>query len=502
MNIIFIVVGILIIILSVRLFDNKPNVNLKDTFIGGGCNVNMDGTNGVLTEDIDEICQKIKKNILMNGLVFSLKQFIGNGKNTIYNADNLKKFQITGDQTISMFVNCLPNGRQNPIAKAFGGEGTITIETGGGLSYYCGSGGGNKGPYQQFFSGGTWNNNTNTIQFGSLTHIAIVRDSKNRKLYWFINGRLVQQGNFQNNIKSISISPLPLTIGGGYAGKFKGEINHLYMFNRALSPTEIIQLSKEPVTNSRMQQYSNTITNLYNTVLCRPPDKAGLLGWLNQYWSGNMTEQQIKTAFINSPEYKNCQKCQHNCQTISYNYKGCKRDSANRSLKQFLGSNKSIHECQYLAKRNNYKYFGLQYHEGQPNKNNGECWADNTFNNQGSATNCVKNANNNEVGSGWSNALYESPLVYNYKGCKRDSANRSLKQFLGNNKTVQECQTLAQNNNYNYFGLQYHEGQPNKNNGQCWADNTFNDQGPATNCVKNANNNEVGSGYSNALYRV
>ena len=88
---------------------------------------------------------------IMNGNVLNINYFKGNGINSGYSLGNKDKFKISGNQTISMHINAVRNSRQNIISKAYGGEGTITLETNGSLSYY-GSSGYNSSPYQGFNS--------------------------------------------------------------------------------------------------------------------------------------------------------------------------------------------------------------------------------------------------------------------------------------------------------------------------------------------------------------
>lgn len=87
-------------------------------------------------------------------------------------------------------------------------------------------------------------------------------------------------------------------------------------------------------------------------------------------------------------------------------YKGCYKDSANRVLKENLGTG-SLTECQKLAKDKNMKYYGLQFVNGHgPDGLIGECWGGNDLVSQGVATNCMKNKNNEMVGQDWSLGIY------------------------------------------------------------------------------------------------
>src|SRR5690606_29103281 len=67
---------------------------------------------------------------------------------------NSPELQITGDQTIEFWLNPTDfNARRNPIAKAYGGEGTMTIETDGRVNYFYGITGGNSGANGEGYQG-------------------------------------------------------------------------------------------------------------------------------------------------------------------------------------------------------------------------------------------------------------------------------------------------------------------------------------------------------------
>lgn len=158
------------------------------------------------------------------------------GASKYINVGNPASMQITGSQTISMWLKpaVLNDGvRRNPYAKAYGGEGTITQEPNGTINYYYGQGGGNTSPYQGFTM-------TNTITVNQWVHIAVVRDLSNNQLYWYKNGVLTNQTAALYN--PAVASALSTTIGLGYAGSYNGEIDDVKVYNVALSPTDIASL--------------------------------------------------------------------------------------------------------------------------------------------------------------------------------------------------------------------------------------------------------------------
>jgi hypothetical protein len=157
-----------------------------------------------------------------------------NGTSSYVNLNNPTSLQISNNQSISLWIYPYDfSSRRNPYAKAYGGEGTITQETNGSLSYYYGTGAGNTTPYQGFNSG-------SVLKLNTWNYITLVRDLTNMKLYWYDNGNLVNQTTASYSVASTS--SLPVTIGTGYAGNYNGSIDDVRIYNRALSSAEINQI--------------------------------------------------------------------------------------------------------------------------------------------------------------------------------------------------------------------------------------------------------------------
>jgi len=137
--------------------------------------------------------------------------------------------ELTGNSTISAWIKPIKNGRQNIVDKGYAGEGTITLEGNGHINYYYGTRGG-------YNSGYTSLTTSKPVPFGKWSHIAIVRDITNKKLIWYIDGKLDREG-------SRSLLPRktdwPLKIGQGYVNNYKGVATDLKIYNRALSSNEV-----------------------------------------------------------------------------------------------------------------------------------------------------------------------------------------------------------------------------------------------------------------------
>ncbi|MDP6636359.1 MAG: LamG domain-containing protein [Phycisphaerae bacterium] len=139
--------------------------------------------------------------------------------------------RVTGNQTVAMWLKPARLGvRQNPLSKAYGGEMTFTLEPTGVLNYYYGMGGGNSEPYTSFTSG-KW------FKVGKWTHVAVVRDFKARKIRFYVDGVLRNEG--APGFTKTKASGLPMYIGKGYVNNYKGLVDEVCIWNRALDAWEI-----------------------------------------------------------------------------------------------------------------------------------------------------------------------------------------------------------------------------------------------------------------------
>ncbi len=153
-------------------------------------------------------------------------------------AGNPSELQITGDQTICLWLYPTAlNARRNPFAKAYGGEGTITQETNGSLSYYYGTAGGNNSPYMGFGSGG------GSVTINTWNHACIIRNLDNMQLSWYVNSELKNSGAASYSLAVAST--LNATIGDGYVSGYHGKIDDIRIYNRALSESEVTALYEE-----------------------------------------------------------------------------------------------------------------------------------------------------------------------------------------------------------------------------------------------------------------
>lgn len=156
----------------------------------------------------------------------------GNGDSVeIANAPSL---QITGDQTIAMWLWPSALGaRRNPYDKAYGGEGTMTLEPSGEIHYYHGTAGANAGPYHAMLTG-------KGIAAGEWSHVVLVRDMKRRKVRWYVNGKMVAEAT--TPYAKAAASTCAIRLGHGYAGQYLGKMDEFLLLGAALSEGDVMAL--------------------------------------------------------------------------------------------------------------------------------------------------------------------------------------------------------------------------------------------------------------------
>ncbi|GAA0381409.1 LamG-like jellyroll fold domain-containing protein [Bacillus horti] len=150
---------------------------------------------------------------------------------TSINLGNPAHLSLTRNMTIEMWIKVSNlSARRNPYAKAYGGEGTITIETTGIVNFYWGTSGVNGNPYQGFSM-------NSPLRAGVWTHLAVVRDVDEGRLFWYRDGELVNQAN--TLYAQAAPSNLNATIGSGYVSNFQGDMDEFRIWSVARTHEEI-----------------------------------------------------------------------------------------------------------------------------------------------------------------------------------------------------------------------------------------------------------------------
>jgi len=170
---------------------------------------------------------------------------------------------LSSDLTYELWLRPSDRGeRQNPLAKAVSGEGTITQEPNGVLNFFHGSGGDSGTPYERFVSG-------TALSLDRWHHVVITRSGTT--LRWYVDGLLTNTGT---STLFPSSSDLPLQIGDGYTNGFSGWIDEVAVYGRALSAAEVSShyeaindptaygtsvISDEPIAFWRLDEIAGTI---------------------------------------------------------------------------------------------------------------------------------------------------------------------------------------------------------------------------------------------------
>lgn len=164
-------------------------------------------------------------------------EFDGAGYIDLGNAESL---QFDGNVTIIYWSKPtnVAAGRQNIVCKSFGGEGCLTQEINGVMSFYWGDCGGNCEPYVE-----VQRPPAGTIIEDRWMHIAHVRDVDNRQYLMYKDGEVVANGTWNkcgaHPCGDSKASGLNLYIGHGYAGKFIGVLDEVAIIGAVLSEEEI-----------------------------------------------------------------------------------------------------------------------------------------------------------------------------------------------------------------------------------------------------------------------
>jgi len=153
---------------------------------------------------------------------------------------NPDSLQFDGDVTITFWAKPenVASGRQNIICKAYGGEGCLTMEPDGRLSFYWGDCGGNCDPYVE-----VGRPEAGTFVDDEWIHVVETRDVSTRTYNMYKNGVVAATDNWvecgDHPCGDAVASDLNLFIGDGYAGKYIGVVDEVAIFNVVLSEGDI-----------------------------------------------------------------------------------------------------------------------------------------------------------------------------------------------------------------------------------------------------------------------
>lgn len=203
--------------------------------------------------------------------------FSGTSTSNVLTVPNSSSMQVTGDMTLCMWLRPtdIAASRQNPWNKAYGGEGTITQELDGTLSFFWGQAGSNAQPYLNCTSNFSLVNNT-------WYHVAIIRDVAANQVRWVINGSTTNTLTPAAGKMIAVASSADVTIGSGYTSYYRGQIDDVRLYNRALSNEEVQSVMDYPYsdppeyvlsTQSTLDETEYTLSAFDNYI---PPESASV----------------------------------------------------------------------------------------------------------------------------------------------------------------------------------------------------------------------------------
>jgi len=141
---------------------------------------------------------------------------------------------LTAETTISFWIysnNVGSPSRQNPFNQAYGGWGTMTLETNGAISWYYGSNGGDSSPY------GGHQSSASTITAGSWIYITAVRNPNGYTYSWYKNGNFLTGSTYPATYPVIASRSF--IIGDGYVYPLNGRLDEFRVSRVANSPNWI-----------------------------------------------------------------------------------------------------------------------------------------------------------------------------------------------------------------------------------------------------------------------
>ncbi|MDD5522885.1 MAG: DUF2341 domain-containing protein [Kiritimatiellae bacterium] len=214
--------------------------------------------NNAAVDSTSNRCVGTKSGSVTNatGLIADGQEFNGSGS---YSLGNPSALCITSNQTIEMWLK--PNDfgtRRNPYNKAYGGEGTITIEMSGAANYYYGQVGADGGPWQELSI-------SSVLQAGAWDHLAIVRDFGSTNLQWYKNGLQINRAT--TTYTYAKASSQNAVIGDGYVDPYIGLLDEIRVSNMARSSNWMWACYMNQASNDVFNYYGDVSKLLKGTVI-------------------------------------------------------------------------------------------------------------------------------------------------------------------------------------------------------------------------------------------
>lgn len=216
--------------------------------------------------------------------------------NAGYYTTNSSTLDLHLNLTITFWVklDAYPVSRFGIMETAYGAEFAINIDDAGALQWYYGTSGSETSPYVAF------NTSSGVVEVGNWVHIALVRNLRTNKIYYYKNG-------IELTSNTLAYIPTPTTnnllkIGYAYTGGLQGNLNDVRYYDNALSAKEIKEIAKAKVLDYSFNDFQEPTTNIYSATSKNfteslvnypiPPPSLTLVNggyWTDLSWSGDIT---------------------------------------------------------------------------------------------------------------------------------------------------------------------------------------------------------------------
>ena len=187
----------------------------------------------------------------------------------------------------------------------------------------------------------------------------------------------------------------------------------------------------------------------------------------------------------------------------NYTYEQCKEYSIQNGYRYFALQNVNTSTSTGYCAVSNSSPAVSQYGTSQVQSKAIVLWSSGTSGQPGN-TAILNNTGSIQVVNSSGKAMYSSPgdKISNYIGCYGDKSTRAMALYNGGSQQYSnsQCQQIAQQNNYQYYGLQ---NSTSGTNAQCALSNNLaqaQQYGIATNCTKLSDGTYSGGGWSNAIF--
>ena len=266
--------------------------------------------------------------------------------------------------------------------------------------------------------------------------------------------------------------------------------------NQKTNPINIQLYTNENAFISNIYSFTPPISQWTNYSAKFTVPKTGIY---NIFFKGTITSGDQSTAI------QNISLNSSSSSTGNYTYNDCMQSAIEQGYQFFALQNVNTNTSKgYCAVSNSEPAISKYGTASIPSKMVA-LWSSNTSNQPGN-TAVLSSTGSLQVINSSGQAVYTSPGTNaqpsNYLGCYGDKSKRAMTLYNSGKQqyNLSQCQSIANSNGYQYFGLQ---NSSSGNNAQCMLSNNLSQSlqyGKASNCTKISDGSWSGGGWSNAVY--